>query len=77
MAQSILADEKRLLPCACFLNGEYGLEGIYMGVPAVLGKQGVERIVEIPLTGEARAQLHRTAGAVETDLDLLRESGLL
>lgn len=77
MAASILNDQKRLLPCACMLNGEYGLEGLYMGVPAVLGAAGVERILELPLDLEARAALHKTAGAVQADLDLLRDAGLL
>jgi malate dehydrogenase len=77
MARSILNDERRLLPCACYLNGEYGLEGLYMGVPAVLGARGVERIVELPLTAESRVQLQKTAGAIQKDLDLLRDAGLL
>lgn len=77
MAASILNDERRLLPCACLLNGQYGFEGIYMGVPAILGQRGVEEIVELPLTLEARAQMQKTAGATRADLDLLRDSGLL
>ena len=77
MAASILRDEKRLLPCACFLNGQYGFEGIYMGVPAVLGRQGVERIVEVPLDNESRIQMQKTAGAIQADVDLLRELKLL
>ena len=77
MAASILNDERRLLPCACFLNGQYGFEGIYMGVPAVLGQRGVEDIVELPLDTEARIQMQKTAGAVQTDLQELRNLGLL
>ena len=77
MAKSILEDERRLLPSACLLNGEYGLEGLYMGVPAVLGRNGVERIVELPLDLEARAALQKTAGAIEKDVDAMRELGLL
>ena len=77
MAASILRDEKRLLPCACFLNGQYGFEGIYMGVPAVLGKEGVERIVEVPLDNESRIQMQKTAGAIQGDVDLLRGLKLL
>ena len=77
MAGSILNDERRCLPCACLLNGQYGLEGIYMGVPAILGANGVERIVELPLTAEARIQMQKTAGAVEGDLEALRELGLM
>ena len=77
MAKSILEDERRLIPSACLLNGEYGLEGLYMGVPAVLGKNGVERIVELPLDLDARAALQKTAGAIEKDVDAMRELGLL
>jgi len=77
MAKSILEDERRLIPSACLLNGEYGLEGLYMGVPAVLGKNGVERIVELPLDLDARAALQKTAGAVERDVEAMRELGLL
>jgi len=77
MAASILRDEKRLLPSACLLNGEYGFEGVYTGVPAILGKGGVERILELPLTTEARIQMQKTVGAVEKDIGALRELGLL
>jgi malate dehydrogenase len=76
MARSVLRDEKRVLPCATLLNGEYGIEGLFMGVPAVLGAGGVERIVELPLDTEARIALQKTAGAVSEDLDKLRELGL-
>lgn len=77
MAKAILNDEKRMLPCACFLNGEYGFEGIYMGVPAILGKDGVERIVEVPLDNEARAAMHKTAGAIAADVQILRDKKLM
>jgi malate dehydrogenase len=77
MAASILNDERRLLPCACLLNGQYGFEGIYMGVPAILGQRGVEEIVELPLDTDARIQMQKTAGAVQTDLQELRNLGLL
>ena len=76
MAASILRDEKRLLPCACLLNGEYGIENLYMGVPAVLGASGVERIVELPLRSESRALLQKTAGAIHEDVLAMRDLGL-
>lgn len=76
MAASILRDEKRLLPCACLLNGEYGIENLYMGVPAVLGAGGVERIVELPLRTESRALLQKTAGAIHEDVLAMRDLGL-
>jgi malate dehydrogenase len=77
MAASILNDQRRLLPCACLLNGQYGIEGLYMGVPAILGRGGVERIVELPLALEARAAMQRTAGEIHKDVGQLRTLGLL
>lgn len=77
MAASVLGDERRMLPCACLLNGQFGFEGLYMGVPAILGARGVEQVVEIPLDLEARAQLQKTAGAIEKDLGICRDIGLL
>ena len=77
MAASILRDEKRLLPCACFLNGQFGFEGVYTGVPAILGREGVERIVELPLDTEARIQMQKTVGAIDHDIQALRDLGLL
>lgn len=77
MAKSILNDEKRLLPCACFLNGQYGFEGLYMGVPAILGKNGVEKIIEVPLDLDSRAQMQKTAGAILADVQLMRDLKLL
>ena len=55
MAESYLKDKKRVLPCAAYLNGEYGIKDLYVGVPVVLGGKGVERIVEIQLNGAERA----------------------
>jgi malate dehydrogenase len=77
MAASILNDQKRLLPCACYLNGQYGFEGLYMGVPAILGANGVEKIVEVPLDLESRAQMQKTAGAIQADVQLMRDMNLL
>jgi len=77
MAASVLRHERRMLPTACFLNGEYGLEGVYMGVPAILGRGGVERIVELPLSLEARAGLQRTAGSILDDVRQLQNLGLM
>jgi malate dehydrogenase len=77
MGKSILGDERRMLPCACFMNGQYGFEGIYMGVPAILGKTGVEKIVEIPLDNESRILMNKTAGAIQKDIELLRSLALL
>ena len=64
MADAILLDQKRLLPCAALLEGEYGISGVYMGVPAILGAGGVERVVELELTTEERGLLDKSAEAV-------------
>jgi malate dehydrogenase len=77
MAKSIIRDEHRLLPCAAFLDGQYGLHDIYMGAPCVLGRRGVERVVELELDEAGMASLHASADAVRKDLGLLRDKGLL
>ena len=64
MAQSYLKDKKRVLPCACYVNGAYGIKDLYVGVPAVIGEKGVERIVELELTAEERAALAKSAESV-------------
>lgn len=64
MAQSYLKDQKRTIACAAFLNGQYGHEGIYMGVPCQIGANGVERIIEIELTAEEKTLLGKSAEAV-------------
>jgi len=65
MIKSILLDEKRMLPCAAYLNGEYGMKDVYLGVPVILGREGVERVFEIKLTKEERAQLKESCSAVK------------
>jgi malate dehydrogenase len=64
MVDAILLDKKRILPCAAYLEGEYGIDGIFLGVPCILGAGGVERVLEIELTEEERAQLGRSGDAV-------------
>lgn len=70
MAESYLKDKKRLLPCAAMLTGQYGVDGIYVGVPVVIGADGVERIVEIELSGEEQAMFDHSVGAVRSLVDL-------
>jgi len=65
MAESYLKDQKRVLPCAVYVNGPYGIKDLYVGVPAVIGEKGIERIVELELTGDEKAQLAKSAGAVQ------------
>ena len=66
MAESYLRDKKRVLPCATYLNGEYGVKDLYVGVPAVIGAKGIERIVEIQLNGAERAMFDKSVEAVQT-----------
>jgi malate dehydrogenase len=72
MAESYLRDKKRVLPCAAWLNGEYGLKDLYVGVPAVIGAKGVERIVEISLNSAERALFEKSAAGVKTLVDACR-----
>jgi malate dehydrogenase len=65
MAESYLRDKKRVVPCAAYLNGEYGVKDMYVGVPVVIGSKGVERIVEIELLGKDREAFDKSVGAVQ------------
>jgi malate dehydrogenase len=65
MAEAILLDQKRVLPCAAYLDGEYGVSGIYMGVPVLLGARGVEKIFELDLTPDERALLDKSVEHVQ------------
>jgi malate dehydrogenase len=75
MAASYLRDQKRVLPCAALLEGQYGVTGLYVGVPVVLGAGGVERIVEIELSAEEKAQFDKSVAAVEDQIAVAK--GLL
>jgi malate dehydrogenase len=66
MAESYLKDKKRVLPCAAYLNGEYGVKGLFIGVPVVISAKGVERVVEIELNSHERADFVRSTGAVQS-----------
>ena len=65
MAESYLLDKKRVLPCAAWLNGEYGVKDLYVGVPVVIGAKGVERIVEIELNSAERAMFEKSVASVQ------------
>ncbi|HEY4101483.1 MAG TPA: malate dehydrogenase [Gemmatimonadales bacterium] len=66
MAEAIVYDQKRLLPCSAWLQGEFGLKDVYCGVPCLLGRKGLERIIEIPLTDDERTALNKSAEAVRS-----------
>ncbi|MBO9323875.1 MAG: malate dehydrogenase [Roseiflexus sp.] len=72
MVEAILRDKKRVLPCSCYLEGEYGLNDIYFGVPCVLGAGGVERVLELPLNDEEMALVKKSAEAVSSSIATLK-----
>ncbi|WP_119461700.1 malate dehydrogenase [Rhodospirillaceae bacterium SYSU D60014] len=73
MAESYLKDKKRVLPCAAYLNGQYGVKGLYVGVPVVLGAGGVERVVEIDLNKAEKAMFDKSVTAVRGLIDVVRK----
>ena len=74
MAEAFLLDQKRLLPCAAYLDGEYGYKDLFMGVPCIIGGKGVERILEIPLTDEEKGMLTKSAASVQGIVDVVKKS---
>jgi malate dehydrogenase len=75
MVDSIMLDEHRVLPCTAYLEGEYGIDGLYMGVPVKLGARGIEEIVELELTDDERQALNTSADAVREVVGVLGSSG--
>lgn len=72
MAESILRDKKRVLPCCAYLDGEYGIKGLFVGVPCKLGAGGIEKIYELKLTADESAALHKSAAAVQELVDVIK-----
>jgi malate dehydrogenase len=64
MVDAILRDRKRVLPCAAYLQGEYGVDGLFVGVPVVLGAGGMERVIEITLSADEQAAFDKSAASV-------------
>ena len=73
MVEAILKDKKRILPCSCLLEGEYGVSGTFFGVPTMLGANGIEKIIEVPLTDEEKAGVAKSAALVRSSCDVLPE----
>jgi malate dehydrogenase len=73
MAESILKDRKKILPCAAYLEGEYGIQGLFVGVPVKLGAGGIEQIIEIKLTPEERIALEKSAAAVRELVEAMQK----
>ena len=72
MAEAIVHDQKRVLPCAAWLQGEYGLSGIYLGVPCKLGAGGLEQILQVELTADEKAALNRSADSVKKTMEAVK-----
>src|SRR5215475_1005804 len=72
MVESILKDKKKVLPCAAYLEGEYGINGLFVGVPVKLGARGIEKIYEIQLNDAEKAMLAKSAGSVQELIDVLK-----
>jgi malate dehydrogenase len=75
MVDSILLDKRRVLPCSVYLQGEYGIDGLFVGVPVKLGREGVRQIIELSLTAEESAALKNSAAAVEDLVDAMARLG--
>jgi malate dehydrogenase len=79
MAESFLLDKRRVLPCAAYLTGQYGVKDLYVGVPVIIGANGVERIIEVQMNASEKAEFDKSAGAVrdlcEVGKKLLKETG--
>jgi malate dehydrogenase len=75
MAEAILKDKKKILPCAALLEGEYGIDGLFIGVPVKLGASGIEEIIQIKLTEEEEAALNKSADAVKELVETLSKLG--
>ena len=74
MAEAYLGDQKRLLACAAYLDGEYGYKDLFMGVPCIVGGKGVEKIIDIPLTDEEKGMLAKSAQSVQGIVDVVKKS---
>jgi len=72
MVESILKDKKRVLPCSAYLEGEYGVQNLFVGVPVKLGATGIEKVYEVQLTEEERTALHKSAAAVKELVDVMK-----
>ena len=72
MVKAVAEDRNEILPCSCFLNGEYGIKDIYLGVPAKIGKSGVNEIVEVELSEEEKGLLKQAADSVASQIKSLR-----
>jgi len=76
MAEAFLKDKRRVLPCAALLNGEYGIKDLYIGVPVVIGRNGIEKIIEISLTAPEQAAFDNSCAAVRDLIEAFKKLGV-
>ena len=74
MVEAILKDKKLIRPCSAYLDGEYGLNDIYFGVPVILGRNGVEKIIEVNLTDDEKAMLMKSADLIRSTMSVVPEA---
>jgi len=72
MIEAILLDKKKILPCSVFLQGEYGVRDVFVGVPVKLGAKGMEKIIEIKLTADEQTAFNKSAAAVKELVDVIK-----
>jgi malate dehydrogenase len=77
MVECVIRDKRRIRPCSAYLRGEYGINGIYVGVPVMLGKNGVEKIIELELIPEEKEALHASASTVKTVIENLESQNII
>jgi malate dehydrogenase len=77
MVEAIVLDQKRVFPCCVKLEGEWGLNDMYVGAPVVLGKNGVEKVIEVALNKDEKELLHSSANAVQGIVDVLNGMNIL
>ena len=73
MVESILKDKNKVLPCAAYLEGEYGVNGVFVGVPVKLGARGIEQVYQIKLTAEEQQMLDKSTAAVKELIDVIKQ----
>jgi len=72
MVEAIVLDQKRILPCSAWLQGEYGMKDLFLGVPCKLGRKGMEKIIEVTLTADEKAALAKSAEAVREPMSVIK-----
>ena len=77
LVESIIKDQKKMIVCATALEGEYGMNDITIGVPVIIGRNGIEQIIEIPLSEDEKAKLAASEAAVRATNNILKETGIL